>query len=61
MVLLLWNVDKYEFLTNGNVLPDEGLVEKATKYEHFQLGSELKKLNWYRKKAIFRIKQGLST
>ena len=34
MVLLLWNVGKYEFLTEGNVLLEKGLVEKATTYEH---------------------------
>ena len=40
------NVGKHEFLTNDDVLPEKGLLEKAAsmkRFEYSPLGNELKK------------------
>ena len=45
-ILSSGNVDKYEFLTGEEVLPEKGLLEKAAtikRFEYPSLGSELQK------------------
>ena len=53
------NIDKYEFLTGQEILPEKGVLKKAAtikKFECLTLGSELKKQADIAKKQY----QGLS-
>ena len=53
------DVDKYEFLTGGDVLPEKGFLEKAAtikRFDYSSIGSALKKQNDI-EKTISKIRQ----